>query len=59
MIKIDAKLDEKQTSEKKEIFVTCPVCGQKLTDVKIIHGSVLFRTVCRRCRNFISVRIEE
>lgn len=58
MIKIDAKLNEKQTSEKGN-FVTCPVCGQKLTDVKIIHGSVLFRTVCRRCRNFISVRIEE
>ena len=57
-MKIDAKLDEKQTSEKGN-FVTCPVCGQKLTDVKIIHGSVLFRTVCRRCRNFISVRIEK
>lgn len=56
-MKIDTKLDEKQTSE-KENFVICPICGQKLTDVKIIRGSVLFRTVCRRCRNFISVKIE-
>lgn len=56
-MKIDTKLDEKQTSEKGS-FVICPICGQKLTDVKIIRGSVLFRTVCRRCRNFISVKIE-
>ena len=56
MMKIDTKLDEKQTSEKGN-FVICPICGQKLTDVKIIRGSVLFRTVCRRCRNFISVII--
>ena len=58
MMKIDTKLEEKQTSEKGN-FVICPICGQKLTDVKIIRGSVLFRTVCRRCRNFISVKIEE
>jgi hypothetical protein len=57
MMKIDTKLEEKQTSEKGN-FVICPICGQKLTDVKIIRGSVLFRTVCRRCRNFISVKIE-
>ena len=57
MMKIDTKLDEKQTSEKGN-FVICPICGQKLTYVKIIRGSVLFRTVCRRCRNFISVKIE-
>lgn len=56
-MKIDTKLDEKQTSEKGN-FVICPICAQKLTDVKIIRGSVLFRTVCRRCRNFISVKIE-
>lgn len=56
-MKIDTKLEEKQTSEKGN-FVICPICGQKLTDVKIIRGSVLFRTVCRRCRNFISVKIE-
>lgn len=56
-MKIDTKLDEKQASEKGN-FVICPICGQKLTDVKIIRGSVLFRTVCRRCRNFISVKIE-
>lgn len=58
MIKIDTKLDEKQTSEKGN-FVRCPICGQILTDVRTISGNILLRTVCRRCRNFISVKITE
>jgi phage FluMu protein Com len=58
MIKIDAKRDEKQTGE-KGTFVRCPICGQILTDIKILSGSILLRTVCRRCRNFISVKIKE
>nr|DAJ36705.1 MAG TPA: cysteine-rich protein [Caudoviricetes sp.] len=56
MIKIDSQLDEKRDVG-QNTFVTCPVCGQKLTDVRKVEGSVLLRTVCRRCRNYIKIRI--
>ncbi|KAB3925555.1 hypothetical protein GAS22_16470 [Bacteroides uniformis] len=56
MIKIDSQLDEKRDVG-QNTFVTCPVCGQKLTDVRMVEGSILLRTVCRRCRNYIKIRI--
>lgn len=56
MIRIDSRLDEKPDFL-QSTFVTCPVCGQKLTDIKMADGNVLLRTMCRRCRNYIKIRI--
>lgn len=54
MIQIDAKEDPRQVVEHNRL-VECPICGQKLTDVKFINGTVTLRIKCRRCRTYISV----
>lgn len=58
MIKVDAKLDEDQYNV-KGVFAICPSCGQKMTDIKFIEGKIIQRIQCRRCRNYIIVRVEE
>lgn len=54
MIKIDAKEDPRQTVEHHKLVI-CPMCGQKLTDVKYVKGIVALRVKCRRCKSYINV----
>lgn len=54
MIKIDAKEDPRQMVEHHKLVI-CPMCGQKLTDVKYVKGIVTLRIKCRRCKNYINV----
>ena len=54
MIKIDAKEDSRQVVEYHKLVI-CPICGQKLTDVKYVDGVVMVRIKGRRCKKYISV----
>lgn len=54
MIKVDTKEDPRQVVEHHKLVI-CPICGQKLTDVKYVDGVVMLRIKCRRCRKYISV----
>ena len=54
MIKIDVKEDPWQVVEYHKLVI-CPICGQKLTDVKYVDGIVMLRIKCRRCKKYISV----
>lgn len=56
MIKVHADKDTDQREICNKI-VLCPICGQKLTDVKYVNGVVILRVKCRRCKNYISVDI--
>lgn len=54
MIKIDVKEDPRQVVEHHKLVI-CPVCGQKLTDIKYVDGVSVLRIKCRRCKKYISV----
>lgn len=38
-------------------FVKCPVCGQKIFELKRSSGITEIRTVCRRCRSYLLIDI--
>lgn len=58
MIVCKTKIDENKIVS-QGVMATCPFCGQKLTEVSHINGSLVLRIKCRRCRRFISVDISE
>lgn len=41
--------------ELSHVMVTCPECGQKLTDVIYVKGIAMLRIKCRRCKQYINV----
>lgn len=38
-------------------MVTCPVCGQKMGEVRYLNGVIMLRVQCRRCRSYIKVDV--
>ncbi len=52
--KVDTDQDFKEESEELAI---CPICKQKLFEVKSLHTNGLIRTKCRRCRKYIRVGV--
>ena len=43
------------TKEETLEMVICPVCGQKMCQVRYVNGVIMLRVQCRRCRNYIEV----
>lgn len=51
----DLQMDDKDRSN----MAVCPVCGQKLTQVRSVAYRAEFRQMCRRCKQFIEVVVEK
>lgn len=57
MIKVRTSLDASCIKEETLQMVTCPICGQKMGEVRYLNGVIMLRMQCRRCRNYIKVDV--
>ena len=57
MIRIKEEVDFEE-SEVKGKMATCPVCGQKLGEVRYVNGILLLIIKCRRCKHYIHIHVE-
>mgnify|MGYP002303343717 CR=1 FL=1 len=57
MIKVRTSLDNFSVKSGMSQMVTCPICGQKMGEVKYLNGVIMLRVQCRRCRNYINVDV--
>ena len=57
MIKIHTEInfDETEIKEIKGIMAICPVCGQKIGEIRYLKGIVMLRAKCRRCKHYIGI----
>ena len=53
LVRIDRNQGAKETH-----FLTCPQCGQKLTDIEECKGMAVMRTKCRRCGTYVKIELE-
>lgn len=57
MIKVRTSLDDSCIKEETLQMVTCPICGQKMGEVRYLNGVIMLRIQCRRCRSYIKVDV--
>ena len=55
MIKIRTSPEDLYIKGETLEMVICPVCGQKMCQVRYVNGVIMLRVQCRRCRNYIEV----
>lgn len=55
-VHVNLRIDENQ-SPRGFHLVSCPSCGQKLTDVTAVTGECFLRIRCRRCGRYIRAEI--
>lgn len=59
-MKIYARLSEEQNDDKsRHDMAYCPVCGQKLVQIRSVFHRSVTRHKCRRCKKYIDVIAEE
>lgn len=54
MIKTHTEINFDET-EIKGIMAICPVCGQKIGEIRYLKGIVMLRVKCRRCKHYIDI----